>query len=219
MKIAVSPSNGRMMPSSSAALSSRRRLVVPTAINRPPAARAAFSRSAVAASIRPHSACILCSSMSSALTGRKVPAPTCRVSVSRPIPRAFERFEQPLGEMQRGGRRGDRAFLAREHRLIIGAIRLVGRALRSDVRRQRHAPRPLEQDFDRLFAMEMKQRRAVGRSSRPPTRLRPRRSRSRRRLVRAWRCAGTPAIRAAPRACAASRRCRPPRAGLRAAPG
>jgi long-chain fatty acid transport protein len=42
-----------------AALSSRRRVVVPTAIRRPPLARTAFSRSAVVRSMRPHSACIL----------------------------------------------------------------------------------------------------------------------------------------------------------------
>ena len=49
--------------------------VVPTATIRPPAARAAFSASAVAASIAPHSLCMTWPSVSSALTGRKVPAP------------------------------------------------------------------------------------------------------------------------------------------------
>ena len=47
MKIEVSPAKGRTCPSSSAALSSRRSAVVPTATIRPPAARAAFSASAV----------------------------------------------------------------------------------------------------------------------------------------------------------------------------
>jgi GntR family transcriptional regulator/MocR family aminotransferase len=42
MKIAVSPSNGRIVPSSSAALSISRSDVVPTAISRAPDARAAF---------------------------------------------------------------------------------------------------------------------------------------------------------------------------------
>ena len=95
MKIAVSPSNGWTRPSASAALSIRRRLVVPTAITRPPAARAALMRSAVAASIRPHSACILWSSVSSALTGRKVPAPTWSVSVAWPIPAASSAAIKP----------------------------------------------------------------------------------------------------------------------------
>ena len=75
--------------------------------------------------------------------------------------------------MQRGGRRGDRAFLAREHRLIVGAVGLVGRPLRGDVGRQRHPPGALEQQLDRLVAVEMKQRRAVLALSRPPTRATP----------------------------------------------
>ena len=49
MKIDVSPAKGRMVPSSSAALSSSRSEVVPTATMRPPAARAAFSAAAVSA--------------------------------------------------------------------------------------------------------------------------------------------------------------------------
>ena len=42
MKMAVSPSKGRMIRSSPVALSSRRRLVVPTEIRRPPEARTAL---------------------------------------------------------------------------------------------------------------------------------------------------------------------------------
>jgi hypothetical protein len=42
MKIEVSPSNGRIVPSSAAALSISRSDVVPTAISRPPAAREEF---------------------------------------------------------------------------------------------------------------------------------------------------------------------------------
>ena len=75
-------------PSSPAALSNSRSEVVPTAISRPPSARAAFSRSAVARSILPHSACMRWSAVSSALTGRNVPAPTWRVNVSRATPRS-----------------------------------------------------------------------------------------------------------------------------------
>jgi hypothetical protein len=65
--------------------------VVPTAIT-PPAARAhgVEPLGRAPASIRPHSACIAWSAVSSALTGRKVPAPTCSVSVSR-RPRLVER--------------------------------------------------------------------------------------------------------------------------------
>ena len=54
--------------------------VVPTATIRPPLARAAFKAVAVCAEMQPHSACILCSLVSSTFTGRNVPAPTCRVS-------------------------------------------------------------------------------------------------------------------------------------------
>jgi hypothetical protein len=41
-------------------------------------------------------------------------------------PRRGERVHQPRREMERGGRRGDRAFLAREHRLVILAVARVG---------------------------------------------------------------------------------------------
>ena len=53
----VSPAKEWITPASSAALSSRRKLVVPTAMIRPPFARTALSRAAVSGSIRPHSAC------------------------------------------------------------------------------------------------------------------------------------------------------------------
>jgi hypothetical protein len=59
MKIAVSPANGLIVPSSVAALSSSRSDVEPTATMRPPARRAALSASAVAAPTTPDSACIL----------------------------------------------------------------------------------------------------------------------------------------------------------------
>ena len=49
--------------------------MVPTATMRPPRARAALSACAVSALTEPHSACIRCSAVSSAFTGRKVPAP------------------------------------------------------------------------------------------------------------------------------------------------
>ena len=40
--------------------------------------------------------------------------------------------------MQARGRRGDRALLAREHGLVVGASRSSARALRGDIGRQRH---------------------------------------------------------------------------------
>ena len=45
-----------------------------------------------------------------------------------------ERF----GEMQSGGRRGNRTVDLREHRLVVGAVALVGGAARRDIGRQRH---------------------------------------------------------------------------------
>ncbi len=77
-------------------------------------------------------------------------------------PARFEGFEQARSEMQRRGRGGHRAFLPGEHRLIVGAVRLIRRAAGSDVGRQRHPPGALEQELDRLLPMEMQQRRAVG---------------------------------------------------------
>ena len=87
MKIAVSPENGAIMPFSSAALSRSRSDVVPTATMRPPAARAALRAAAVSFEIEPDSACMRCACVSSAFTGRKVPAPTCRVTAWRLTPR------------------------------------------------------------------------------------------------------------------------------------
>ena len=143
---------------------------MPTAISRPPDARTEFSRSAVAASMRPHSACILCSSMSSALhrqegAGADVQGQRLAADAAR-----IERLEQPRREVQRRSRGGDRPFLAREHRLIIVAVRLVRLAARGDVGRQRHPPGAFEQQLDGLLAMEVQQRRAVLRLSRRPRR-------------------------------------------------
>ena len=57
-----------------------------------------------------------------------------------------ERAEQSVGEMKPGGRRGDRALLAREHRLVVAAVLRVGVTARGDVRRERH----VAQAVDRL---------------------------------------------------------------------
>src|SRR4029453_5328207 len=55
-----------------------------------------------------------------------------------------------------GGRR-DRPILAREHGLIVLAVGFVGRTARGDVWRKRHPAGALEQDFDSLISMEVKQ--------------------------------------------------------------
>ena len=49
-----------------------------------------------------------------------------------------ELCQQFVGEMQARGRRRDRAFVAREQGLVVGAVLLVGLALERDIRRQRH---------------------------------------------------------------------------------
>ena len=72
-----------------------------------------------------------------------------------------ERGHQRGREMQRRGRRRDRAFLAREHRLIVVAVARVGRALAGDIGRQRHPAGALEQQLDRLVAGEGEQEGAV----------------------------------------------------------
>ena len=49
-----------------------------------------------------------------------------------------QRLHQAFGEMQARGRRGDGAFLVREHGLVVGAVALVDRAAAADIGRQRH---------------------------------------------------------------------------------
>ena len=69
--------------------------------------------------------------------------------------------QQLVGEMQARGRRRDRALVAREQGLVVGAVLLVGRALAGDIGRQRHvAPlgdglvehRPVERERQRHLA-------------------------------------------------------------------
>ena len=95
MKISVVPLKG-----SSLELSSRRKDVVPTATMRPPRCRAAFSRATVSAETSPHSACILWSRVSSAFTGKKVPAPTCKVTNSLVYSNSFQLLHKIRREVQ-----------------------------------------------------------------------------------------------------------------------
>ena len=77
---------------------------------RPPHAR----RSAAPpwpASSTARSACMRCWLVSSAVTGRKVPSPTCRVTLSRATPLRLQRRKQLRREMQARGGRGHRALL------------------------------------------------------------------------------------------------------------
>ena len=90
-------------------------MVVPTAAMRPPRVMHRVQpRRGRARPARARSACMRCCAVSSAVTGRKVPSPTCRVTVSRATPLRVQRREQLRREMQARGGRGHRAFLPRE---------------------------------------------------------------------------------------------------------
>ena len=93
------------------------------------------------AEMLPHSACILWPEVSSTLTGRNVPAPTCSVSRCRPTPRSRSAASSAGVKCSPAVGRCDRALIGREHGLVVGAHPLVGRALGGDVGRQRRVPR------------------------------------------------------------------------------
>ena len=84
------------------------------------------------------SACMRCWLVSSAVTGRKVPSPTCRVTASRVTPLCARRGEQLRREVQARRGRRHRAVLARKNGLVIGDILRIGLALAGDIGRQRH---------------------------------------------------------------------------------
>src|ERR1043166_4574727 len=109
MNRAVSPVNGEITPRASLALSSSRSDVEPTAMMRPPAPRAALSAAAVSALTLPVSACIRCPAVSSLLTGRNVPAPTCSVTLCSAPPHVGAGTFLP--DMQRHFMQRDAAFL------------------------------------------------------------------------------------------------------------
>jgi len=79
-------------------------------------------------------------------------------------PGRAERIEQRGGEVQRRGRRRDRAVLPREHRLVIGPVGFVGPALAGDIGRQRHRARAFEQQLDLLVADKGEDEAAVGKA-------------------------------------------------------
>ena len=122
-----------------AALSSSRSDVVPTATMRLPRALRGVERGGRR---RPRhrrvSACILWSSVSSALTGRNVPAPTCSVTKRALDARRVEPANSSGVKCRPGRRRRHRALLARDRWSGSRAVALVVRALRGDVGRQRH---------------------------------------------------------------------------------
>ena len=88
MNSPVSPAPGRMRPRSSAAVSSARTTVVPTAHVLRPAAFARLTISAVAGGIKYGSGCITWAARSSTSTGLNVPGPMCRSSATTATPLA-----------------------------------------------------------------------------------------------------------------------------------
>ena len=63
-----------------------------------------------------------------------MPGPTCSVTLCTADAARREPRQQLIGEMQARGRRRDRAFVAREQGLVVGAVLLVGLALGSRYR-------------------------------------------------------------------------------------
>ena len=91
-----------------------------------------------------HSPCIRCPPVSCALTGRKVPAPTCRVTKAWSIPRSSSpairrgvKCRAAVGAATAPARAG-------EHGLIVGAVARIPPGRPLDVRRQRHLPERIE---------------------------------------------------------------------------
>ena len=95
--------------------------MVPTATIRPPRARASFSARAVSAETEPHSACMRCSAVSSAFTGRKVPAPTCSVTKWRLTPRSSRRRKSSSVKCRPAVGRRDGALVPGVDGLVVGA--------------------------------------------------------------------------------------------------
>ena len=63
-------------------------------------------------------------------------------------PGGIQRTNKVGGEVQRCGRGGNRAFLAREHRLVIGRVLSVRGTARGDIGRERHAAGAVEYQID-----------------------------------------------------------------------
>ena len=168
MKMSVSPLPARAALAAAAQrpTRARARLVVPTATTRPPRARAR----AIAAAWprrRPRTtrcACA-CSARFSLRTGWKVPAPTCSVTLARSTPRAASAASSAVVEVQRRGRRGDRARVARRTRSGSARRRRPSSAC-VDVGRQRHVAVALEQG-ERIAGKAQAEQRRRRRRPRP----------------------------------------------------
>jgi len=136
MKIAVSPLNGSIVPSSAVALSSSRSEVVPTATMRPPLASPHSARPRMAGDAAPFGMHPVPGRVI-VLTGKKVPAPTCSVIRWNCDARARNAASSADVKCNPAVGAATAPSLAREHGLVVGGVALIGRALAGDVRRQR----------------------------------------------------------------------------------
>jgi len=141
MKIDVSSANGWMVPSSLAALSSSRNDVVPTAmIRRPPFLRAVFNLSARLGRDRAPLGVHLVAFGVVDLDRQKGPCPDMqRQAVDADTALAANACSSAGVKCRPAVGAATRAFIRREHGLVVCEIPLVRRALGSDVRRQRRA--------------------------------------------------------------------------------
>ena len=100
--------------------------------------------------------------MSSAVTGLNVPAPTASVRSAISTPRARGPSKDLLGEVESGGRRGDRERLAREDGLVgLAVLRAVGRPAPAGCREAAGRGRSARAGPRRLSRSNIDPRRAV----------------------------------------------------------
>ncbi len=92
---------------------------------RPPARRTALSAAAVSALTLPVSGMHAVPGGVLGLDRQEGPRPHMQRDLVQADPALREPRHQRVGEMQAGGRRGDRALHAGEHGLVVGAIALV----------------------------------------------------------------------------------------------
>jgi hypothetical protein len=76
-------------------------------------------------------------------------------------PRRLDLRDQSRREVERGGRSRHCALLSREHGLVVLGIGRIDRPLGRDVGRERHGAGAVEQQLDRLVAVEAEQQRSV----------------------------------------------------------
>ena len=138
MKIAVSPANGRIVPSSPAALSSSRSAVVPTATMRPPCARVVVQRVRRLRVTVPHSAMHPVPVGVLGLHRQEGAGADMQRHACSATPRASSRSSSSSVKCRPAVGAATEPSSLREHGLVVAAVRVVGGAPRGDIGRQRH---------------------------------------------------------------------------------